>query len=76
MQSSILKTAAGRVRVGGQILYSTCSIEPLENERIVQQFLATYANPNGPTFRLVEEERFIPGNPADGAYQALIERVS
>lgn len=76
MQATILRTAAGKVRIGGRILYSTCSIEPLENEEIVQQFLAATSEAGGPQFRLVEEQKFMPGSPADGAYQALIERVS
>jgi 16S rRNA (cytosine967-C5)-methyltransferase len=38
-QTSLLDRAAGLVRQGGRLIYSTCSSEPEENEDVVQQFL-------------------------------------
>ncbi len=38
-QSAILGHAAKSVRSGGRLLYSTCSIEPEENEAVVASFL-------------------------------------
>ena len=38
-QSAILAHAAKTVRSGGRLLYSTCSVEPEENEAVVASFL-------------------------------------
>lgn len=39
MQLAMLQNAAQFVREGGRLAYSTCSIEPEENEHVVQKFL-------------------------------------
>lgn len=39
IQAAILETAARYVKVGGVLLYSTCTIRPKENAQVVQQFL-------------------------------------
>jgi 16S rRNA (cytosine967-C5)-methyltransferase len=41
-QARLLDAAAGRVREGGALVYSTCTISPLENERQVSAFLARH----------------------------------
>ncbi len=41
-QSSLLATAARSVRPGGLLLYSTCTFNPTENERVIAAFLATH----------------------------------
>ena len=43
-QRAILGAALGAVRVGGRVVYSTCSLEPEENEQVVAAVLA--GNPN------------------------------
>jgi 16S rRNA (cytosine967-C5)-methyltransferase len=40
LQAALLGRAAASVRPGGRLVYSTCSIEPQENEQIVEAFLA------------------------------------
>jgi len=40
LQKSILKAAAKAVRPGGLLIYSTCSLEPEENDEQVDAFLA------------------------------------
>ena len=40
LQRGILRAAAGVVRRGGLLVYSTCSLEPEENDAIVDGFLA------------------------------------
>ena len=54
MQRSILSAAASVVRPGGLLIYSTCSLEPEENDAQVERFLA-----ENPDWRLEP--------PADGA---------
>jgi 16S rRNA (cytosine967-C5)-methyltransferase len=39
-QKAILRSALGAVRSGGYVLYSTCSLEPEENEHVVEEVLS------------------------------------
>jgi 16S rRNA (cytosine967-C5)-methyltransferase len=42
IQASLLDHAAGLVRPGGVLVYSTCTIEPEENREAVQRFLSAH----------------------------------
>jgi 16S rRNA (cytosine967-C5)-methyltransferase len=42
LQARILAAGAMAVRPGGSLVYSTCTISPAENERVVEAFLATH----------------------------------
>ena len=42
LQRELLESAARAVRLGGVIVYSTCTIEPAENEELVRSFLAEH----------------------------------
>ena len=55
----------------GTLVYSTCSLEPEENEEVVRRILET-----SPVLRLGEEERFsLPFRDGfDGAYAAKLVR--
>jgi 16S rRNA (cytosine967-C5)-methyltransferase len=70
LQRRLLSAAVARLAAGGRIVYSTCSIEPEENEQVVQGVLATYLD-----LKLQVEQSFQPGLPGDGAYQALLVRA-
>jgi 16S rRNA (cytosine967-C5)-methyltransferase len=48
-QKQLLSNAAHVVKPGGRLIYSTCSVEPDENEAVVQTFLE-----NNETFRLAQ----------------------
>lgn len=48
-QKTLLFNAARVVKPGGRLIYSTCSVEPEENEKVVQTFLE-----NKEGFRVVE----------------------
>ena len=69
IQRQLLVAACERVRPGGRIVYSTCSIEPEENADVVRCLLDRDRR-----FHLALEQEYLPGEPADGAYQALIAR--
>ncbi len=48
-QKAILHTAAGAVKPGGVLVYSTCTFSPLENEGVVEGFLEEH-----PDFELLD----------------------
>ena len=54
----------------GRIVYSTCSLEPEEDEDVVAAFLAQNAD-----YRLERSEKLLPDDsPRDGAFAALLRR--
>ena len=67
IQMRLLRTALDRVRPGGRVVYSTCSVDPRENEQVVREVLSSY-----PSWQLSEERRHVPGHPVDGGYAALL----
>ena len=69
LQHSILDAAAARVAPGGQLVYSTCSIEPEENEQQAERFLAEH-----PDFTRMASEQLLPSVESDGAYACLLRR--
>ena len=42
LQLSLLDNAAERVKPGGTLVYATCSLEPEENEQVVERFLSSH----------------------------------
>jgi 16S rRNA (cytosine967-C5)-methyltransferase len=71
LQTRLLLQAGERVRPGGAIVYSTCSIEPEENGQVVRAVLQAI-----PELALEAEETQVPGRPADGGYWARLRRKS
>lgn len=70
-QRGILDGAAAKLRVGGRLVYSTCSLEPEEDEQMVAGWLQTQ-----PGFELVAGRKLVPpGTGVDGAYAALLRRT-
>jgi 16S rRNA (cytosine967-C5)-methyltransferase len=55
VQQEILNQAAVLVRPGGRLVYSTCTLEPEENQAQIGWFLA-----NHPQFTLVDYRQFLP----------------
>jgi 16S rRNA (cytosine967-C5)-methyltransferase len=71
LQIRLLLQAAKRVKPGGAIVYSTCSIEPEENRQIVQAAQQAMRD-----LALEAEQEQIPGRPSDGGYWARLRRTS
>lgn len=49
LQLDILTASAGYLKSGGELLYSTCTLNPMENEQVVEKFLE-----NNPDFALAD----------------------
>ncbi len=69
LQTQLLIEALVRVKPGGAVVYSTCSIEPDENEGVVK---AVCQGMRGIT--LEAEHHAIPGQPSDGGYWARLRK--
>lgn len=54
-QRHLLRRAAACLRPGGRLVFSTCSLEPEENEQVVAEFLA-----ENPPWRLDVQETTLP----------------
>lgn len=59
LQYNLLKNAAQHIKPGGILVYSTCSIESMENEEVVQRFLTDF-----PMYTVENARRFLPDIPA------------
>jgi len=70
-QLGLLGQAATRLKAGGILVYSTCSLEPDENQEVVQQFLSRHSG-----FSLEHERELLPfADGVDGAYMARFHRT-
>ena len=69
IQTVLLARAAALVRPGGRLVYSTCSLEPEENDRVVQAFLRGRKG-----WHLRRRDLILPAADHDGAFWALLER--
>ncbi len=67
LQHRLLRSALERVKPGGVVVYSTCSIEPEENRDLIRRVLREV-----PGVTLEADEEAIPGQPADGGYWARL----
>lgn len=71
-QLALLKRTATLLKPGGTLVYSTCSLEPEENDAMVQQALAAI-----PGLRFIESRRTLPFvDRIDGAFAAKFVRES
>lgn len=72
LQADILQRYSNMVKVGGRLVYATCSVLPIENDRQVHTFLGQ----NGKPWKLLREEWFWPDSFGyDGFYAACLERT-
>ena len=62
-QQSILAAAFAQLRPGGTLVYSTCSLEHMENEAIVEHFIS-----HTPNAQIEEAHRSLPDDARVGRY--------
>ena len=67
-QRALLDHAATLLKPGGSLVYSTCSLEPEENEKLIEAWVAAHGD-----FALRREQSlWPPESGTDGAYAALL----
>ncbi|SFO26715.1 16S rRNA (cytosine967-C5)-methyltransferase [Paenimyroides ummariense] len=72
-QQEVLENYSKMVKVGGKLVYATCSILPSENEKQINHFLKTDFGKN---FKFVTDEKVMAHQSGfDGFYMCLMERV-
>ena len=69
-QRSILEASSKYVKMGGTIVYSTCTINKYENDRVVNDFLAKYKE-----FEEIEKKQLFPNvDGTDGFFYCVMRR--
>jgi len=72
-QQEVLESYSRMVKVGGKLVYATCSILPSENEKQIEAFLKTEPGKN---FKFVKDEKVLAYESGfDGFYMCLMERI-
>jgi 16S rRNA (cytosine967-C5)-methyltransferase len=70
-QLELLQSAAPKLKPGGVLIYSTCSLEPEENVRVIEEFLAAHQD-----FKLESTRELSPfADQVDGAFVARLEKM-
>jgi len=72
IQKEMLTNISDFLKPEGKLLYSTCSIDPQENENVISDFLR-----DNPGFKLEEQYLFFPKSLqySDGGFGAVIKRT-
>ena len=74
-QRAILASALRAVRSGGRVIYSTCSLEPEENEEVIAAVLAQNSNaraiPLAPTLEALRERNILAAAGAESLQSVL-----
>ncbi|MFN6087698.1 MAG: RsmB/NOP family class I SAM-dependent RNA methyltransferase [Cyclobacteriaceae bacterium] len=71
LQQRILIDYSSMVKIGGEMVYSTCSLFPSENEKQVETFLK-----NQPQhFELLEQKTVLPSAGFDGFFMARLKKI-
>jgi 16S rRNA (cytosine967-C5)-methyltransferase len=70
-QLELLQSVAPKLKPGGVLIYSTCSLEPEENVRVIEVFLAAHQD-----FKLESTRELSPfADQVDGAFVARLEKA-
>ncbi len=69
LQYDILSNCSRYVRNGGVLMYSTCTLNPAENEQNAERFLTEHGN-----FKLLEMRTVFPSESCDGFFFATFRK--
>jgi 16S rRNA (cytosine967-C5)-methyltransferase len=86
LQRELIEVAASQLRAGGVLVYSTCTISPLENRAPVEELLSTHPelsvddlDADWPSFSLRSDRRYVQLLPfrdgTDGFFIARLRRI-
>lgn len=70
LQAGMLDAADDRLKSGGRLVYSTCTVNPEENEKQIRRFLEKHDD-----YRLVRERRTSPLEDADCFYMCELKKA-
>jgi 16S rRNA (cytosine967-C5)-methyltransferase len=71
-QLDLLRRAAPRLKPGGTLVYSTCSLEPEENQEVIERFLEEHK-----LFKLEIQRELLPFiDGVDGAFVAKLKLIA
>lgn len=72
IQYDILNTSSKYLKNNGRIIYSTCTLNKKENEKVVEKFLNNNIN-----FKLINEITVFPSeNSGDGFFYAIMKKIN
>ncbi len=71
LQQRILADYSSMVKTGGEMVYSTCSLFPSENEKQVETFLKNQSE----NFELLDQKTVLPSEGFDGFFMARLKRL-
>src|SRR5690606_5488587 len=73
-QQEILSNYSKMLKIGGKMVYATCSILPSENQLQVTSFLESE---EGQGFKLIKDKKILASESGfDGFYMALLEKTT
>ena len=71
IQLKILEASSLYVKPSGTLMYSTCTVNKIENEEVVRRFISENSG-----FEILKEEQLLPASGgADGFYYCILKRV-
>jgi 16S rRNA (cytosine967-C5)-methyltransferase len=71
LQLKILENAYRYTRPGGRFMYSTCTIDRIENEEVIESFLGTHEDAE-----VIENRTVLPYNEMTGFFFCIMEKNS
>lgn len=78
VQHEILNECSKYLRIGGELVYSTCSILKSENENVINNWLESNDDKgikNIKNYQRMEEEKILPDENTDGFFICKIKRI-